>query len=82
MEQTERTTVTLPRSVARRLRVEAEASGRSLSAVVSQAVQAYLDALSTPPLPSFTGVAGSGRTDVSERAEELLRARIRRNEPR
>lgn len=72
----ERATVTLPRSLARRLRLEAEASGRPISSVVREALEEYLreDVL----LPSFTGVAGSGRSDTSERTEELIRRRMKR----
>jgi hypothetical protein len=76
-QTTERTTVTLPRELARRLRVEAERSQRSLSEVVREAVIAYLDRQGAQPLPSFSGVGASGRNDVSERAEELIRARLR-----
>lgn len=72
MHDTERTTVTLPRQLARMLRTEAQRSGRSVSALVRDAVRAYLEGRASPPLPSFAGVGRSGREDVSERAEELL----------
>lgn len=75
-ETAERTTVTLPRSLARRLRLEAEALGRPISAVVREALEDYLqsDAL----LPTFTGIGASGSSDTSERAEELIGHRAKR----
>lgn len=78
MHDTERTTVTLPRQLARMLRTEAQRSGRSVSALVRDAVRAYLEGRASPPLPSFGGVGRSGREDVSERAEELLAGGIAR----
>ncbi|HXF74414.1 MAG TPA: ribbon-helix-helix domain-containing protein [Actinomycetota bacterium] len=78
MKHMQRITVTLPRDLARRLRMEAERTGRPVSAVVRDAVHAHLDRGGAPPLPSFVGAGRSGRGDVSERAEELARARLRR----
>lgn len=72
----ERMMVTLPRSLARRLRLESEASGRPISAVVREALEEYLqnDAL----LPPFTGIGASSTVDTSERAEEFIGLRARR----
>ena len=78
MSRMERTTVTLPRDLARRLRMEAQRTGRPVSAVVRDAVHAYLDRRGAPPLPSYVGAGRSGRDDVSERAEELVGRRLRR----
>jgi predicted transcriptional regulator len=78
MREMERTTVTFPRELARRLRMEAQRTGRPVSAVVRDAVRAYLDRRGAPPLPSFAGAGRSGRGDVSERAEELVGRRVRR----
>lgn len=74
----ERTTVTLPVELARRLRTQARATERPVSAIVREALEAYLGGQPAPELPSFTGVGDSGRTDLSERVEELLAAAARR----
>jgi hypothetical protein len=68
----QRTTITLPPALATRLRAAAEASARSVSAIVREALQEYFDRQAPAPLPSFTGAGASGRGDVSERAEELI----------
>ncbi|MFA5786211.1 MAG: hypothetical protein WDA71_04365 [Actinomycetota bacterium] len=70
--------MTLPRPLARRLSVEARTSGRAASAIVRDALQEYFAKQKAPPLPSFAGIGASGRADVSERAEELIGARVRR----
>lgn len=82
MKESERTTITLPRQLARTLRMEAQRSGRSVSALVRDAVRAYLEGREPPPLPSLTGAGRSGRQDVSERAEELLARGVRRGSRR
>jgi len=69
----ERTTVTLPAPLARRLRGQAQLKGRSVSSIVREVLEAYFEGQGPPELPSFTGVASSGRSDLSERAEELLK---------
>ena len=71
-EASERTTVTLPIGLALRLRVDAEAGGRSVSSIVREALEAYYETRALPSLPSFTGVGRSGRADTAERAEEIL----------
>ena len=68
----ERTTVTLPIELARRLRTEAKAHGRPVSAIVREALEAYLEGQPPGQLPSFAGVGHSGRSDLSERVEELM----------
>ena len=74
----ERTTVTLPTELARRLRTQARAHDRPVSAIVREALEAYLGGQPPPELPSFMGVGRSGMTDLSERVEELLPETIRR----
>ncbi len=74
----ERTTVTLPTELARRLRTEARAHARPVSAIVREALEAYLGGQPAPELPSFAGVGESGIPDLSERVEELLVDAIRR----
>lgn len=76
----ERTTVSLPTSVSRRLKAEAQMSRRSVSSIVREALQAYLDGVEQPGLPSFAGVVNSGKGDLSERVEDLLAEAIERPE--
>ena len=74
----ERTTVTLPTELARRLRTEARAHNRPVSAIVREALAAYLGGQPAPGLPSFAGTGESGIPDLSERVEELLAEASRR----
>jgi plasmid stability protein len=74
----ERTTVTLPVGLARRLRTEARSHDRSVSAIVREALQAYLAGQPAPELPSFAGVGESGIADLSVCVEELLAQAARR----
>lgn len=74
----ERTTVTLPTELARRLRTQARAHNRPVSAIVREALEAFLGGQPPPELPSFTGAGQSGIPDLSERVEELLAEAIRR----
>lgn len=79
----ERTSVTLPRSLARRLETEAEVTGRSASAVVRDALQEYFARHEEEEsLPPFVGIGDSGHTDTSERAEELIAEIIEERHPR
>lgn len=71
-ERSERTTVTLPRSMARKLRLAAERERTSVSAIVREALASFLEGMPAPELPSFTGAGRSGRGDLAERAEELI----------
>lgn len=71
-EPTERTTVSLPVGVVRRLKHQAESSGRSVSSIVREALHAYLAGQPAPRMPSFVGIGRSGRSDISERYEELI----------
>jgi len=68
----ERTTVSLPGPLARHLRARAQGQGRSVSAIVREALEAYFEGQGPPELPSFAGVGASGRHDLSERVEELI----------
>lgn len=74
----ERTTVSLPTELTRRLRTQARAKDRPVSAIVREALEAYLGGQPAPDLPSFAGAGESGRTDLSERVEELLAEASRR----
>jgi predicted DNA-binding protein len=66
----QRTTVKISEELDARLRHEARRSGRTISEVTRDALERYLvenDRL------SFAGVGRSGRSDISERVEEILR---------
>ena len=72
----ERTTVTLPAPLARQVRVLSMSKGRSVSSIVREALEAYLQGQPPPELPSFVGAGDSGRGDLSVRVEELLREKF------
>lgn len=74
----ERTSVSMPRSLARRVTAEQRATGRSASAIVRDALESYFAQQGEPGLPSFTGTGDSGRADTSARTEELVRKEILR----
>jgi hypothetical protein len=69
-----RTTVFLDEVLLRRAMQKARSEGRSFAALVREAVAAYVTARpgGHRPLPSFTGIADSGETDISERVDEFL----------
>ncbi|MBI4543047.1 MAG: hypothetical protein HY705_08465 [Gemmatimonadetes bacterium] len=70
-----RTTVFLDDLLLRRAKQAARAEGRSLAALVREAIWTYVSA--GPParsrLPSVAGSFESGRSDTSERVGEWLR---------
>lgn len=69
-----RTTVFLEDALIRRAMRKARSEGRSFAALVREAVAAYVDARPAGhrPLPSITGIADSGETDISERVDQFL----------
>jgi len=72
-----RTSVKVSEELDARLRQEAERSGKTISEITREALESYLGAES-PRRLSFAGVGGSGRQDISERIEEILRAEVGR----
>jgi len=77
-----RTTVYIDEDVVMALRHRATVEGRSQAELIREALRRYTREVShgeRPPIPGV-GRHRSGRTDVSDRAEELLRraARARR----
>lgn len=70
----ERTSVFLDKALLRRTREYARREGKSFAAVVREALAAYIatPAQSSSRLPSVTGRFASGRSDTSERVDELL----------
>lgn len=81
-ERYERTSVSLPRSLALRLRHQAAARGTAISEVVRDALTEYLDRQEPPPVPSFAGIGASGEKDGSERVDEIVAARFERRKPK
>jgi predicted transcriptional regulator len=70
-----RTTVKLPDELDARLRHEAALRGVSISEVTREALQEHLDVRERRKLHSI-GAGRSGRTDISERIEEILREEL------
>ena len=67
-----RTTVMLPDEVDARVRQEAERRGMTVSEWTREAVDAHLPAAGGGHRLAFAGMFRSGRSDISERVEELL----------
>jgi len=77
-----RTTIYLDKDVALAIRQLADREQRSQAEVIREALRRYLKQVGKrrePPKPSGIGAYRSGRHDVSERAEELLRQAARKN---
>lgn len=75
-----RTTVYVDEDVAVALRHRAAVEGRSQAELIREALRKYVEDLEQPERPPIVGIGRhrSGRTDVSERAEELLRRAARK----
>jgi hypothetical protein len=78
MSATTKTTVYLDADDYRRLRALARAQGRTAASLVREAIAQYAAAASKVARPESLGVGRSGRRDLSERAEDLLRGMGRR----
>ncbi|MFN8657769.1 MAG: CopG family transcriptional regulator [Candidatus Obscuribacterales bacterium] len=75
-----RTTIYLQEHTALALRHLAEADGISQAEIMRTAIEKYVEQLEqqrTRTLPPGAGAYRSGRNDVSQKAEELLRKRAR-----
>jgi hypothetical protein len=72
-----KTTVYLDAADYRRLQALARAQGRPAAELVREAVAQYAARAAGPPRPSSVGIGRSGRRNLSERAEALLRRRPR-----
>jgi hypothetical protein len=68
----EKTTVYLDAAAYRKLKALARAQGRRPAALVREAVAEYAVRHEQRRLPRSVGAFSSGRSDLSERAEELL----------
>lgn len=69
---TTKTTVYLDEADYRRLKALARAEGRSAAELVREAVAEYAARYGARRRPRSLGAGRSGRSDLSERAEELL----------
>ncbi|HET9092037.1 MAG TPA: CopG family transcriptional regulator [Acidimicrobiales bacterium] len=72
-----RTTVKLPDELDARLRHEAERRATTISEVTREAIEEYLGSHRGRRRLMAAGAGASGRSDVSERIEEILRAEVR-----
>lgn len=73
-----RTTVKIPDALDARLRHEAARRGTTIADISRQALEAYLGGPSTRRRLGAAGAGRSGRSDVSERIEEILSAEVGR----
>lgn len=72
-----KTTVYLEDDIALKVRQIATAAGRSQAEVIREALRAYTQEIERPR-PKGIGKYRSGRSDVSENAEEILRRAARK----
>jgi hypothetical protein len=73
-----RTTVKIPEALDARLRHEAERRGVTISDVSREALEAYLVGQTGRRRLGAAKAGHSGRTDISERIEEILAAEVQR----
>jgi predicted transcriptional regulator len=67
-----RTTVKLPDDLDARLRHEAQRRGTTISEITREAIEAHLGGSNGRRRLRAAGAGASGRTDISERIEEIL----------
>ena len=71
--------VVIPDDIADRLATEAAERGTSAEDVAAEVLQRHAPVVSrTRPIPSWVGSVHSGRNDLSERHEEILKSELRR----
>jgi len=73
-----RTTVKIPDSLDARLRHEAARRGTTISEISREALEAYFGGPSVRHQLGAAGAGQCGRSDVSERIEEILAAEVPR----
>lgn len=71
-----RTTVKIPDALDARLRHEAQRRSVTISEISREALEAYLGEGSGRRTLGAAGAGHSGRTDISERIEEILAAEV------
>lgn len=69
-----RTTVKIPEALDAKLRHEAERRGTTIAEISREALEAYLDGPSKRRHLGAAAAGRSGRSDVSERIDEILNA--------
>lgn len=69
----EKTTIYLNSADHRRLKAMAEAANRPTAELIREAIAEYVRRHGGPARPSSLGAGRSGRGDLAERAEELLK---------
>ncbi|HLN15623.1 MAG TPA: CopG family transcriptional regulator [Acidimicrobiales bacterium] len=72
-----RTTVKLPDELDALLRHEAERREMTVSALTREAIEAHLGGAKDKRRLMAAGAGHSGRSDISERIEEILRAEVK-----
>lgn len=73
-----RTTVKLPDDLDARLRHEAERRGTTVSQLTREAIEAHVGGKRGRRRLIAAGAGRSGRSDISERIEEILRSEVAR----
>lgn len=73
-----RTTVKIPEALDAQLRHEAERRGTTIADISREALQAYFGGQQSRRRLGAAGAGRSGRSDVSERMEEILAAEVSR----
>ena len=73
-----RTTVKISDALDARLRHEAERRGTTIAEINREALEAYLGGPSIRRQLGAAGAGRSGRSDISERIEEILAAEVER----
>lgn len=76
-----RTTVKLPDDLDRLLRAEAERRGTTISEITREAIEAHLRPEARRRFLA-AGAGDSGRDDISERIEDILREELGQRDPR
>ena len=69
----------LPDDLDARLRHEAQRRGTTVSELTREAIEAHLGGARTRRRLLAAGAGGSGRSDISERIEEILAAEVPRS---
>jgi hypothetical protein len=71
-----RTTVKIPDALDAQLRHEAKRRGTTIADISREALEAYFGGPSTRRRLGAAGAGRSGRSDISERIEEILAAEV------
>ena len=73
-----RTTVKIPEALDARLRHEAQRRGKTISEISREALEEHLGRPSSERRLGAAGAGRSGRSDISERIEEILSQEVPR----